>query len=130
MKNINLLDDASKPETDDVDVVCICGSTSFSDQHAIARWELECTGEHICLMINYLPEWYAEKQGWGDHMDHHGESAGCKEELDDLHFHKIDMADWVLVVNPDDYIGDSTANEIEYAREQGKTVRFVYPHNE
>ncbi len=113
----------------DVDVVCICGSTRFADQHAIARWELERTGNYICLMINYLPEWYTENQGW-DGLAHHGEAAGCKAELDDLHFRKIDMSDWVLVVNPDDYVGESTSNEIRYARDQGKPVRFLHPHNE
>ena len=43
-------------------IICICGSTRFADLHAIVRWELEKTGEYICLMINYLPAEYAKKE--------------------------------------------------------------------
>lgn len=104
-------------------VICICGSTRFADQHAIMRWEFEKLGM-ICLMINYLPAWYAEKQGWHGN-DHFGERAGLKKELDDLHFRKIDMADEVFVINVDGYIGESTRREIEYAEKMGKPVRFL-----
>lgn len=38
-----------------------------------------------------------------------------KQVLDTLHLRKIDMADEVLVVNPDGYIGACTAREIDYA---------------
>ena len=49
-------------------IVCICGSTRFADEHAIWRWNFEQTGEYICLMINYLPGWYAEQEfGKGKH---------------------------------------------------------------
>ncbi len=110
-------------------VTCICGSTRFADGHAIARWELERDGSHICLMINYLPAWYAEKY-MGGSMDHHGEATGCKEALDELHLRKIDLSDEVLVINPADYVGESTAAEIAYAEECGKPVRYQYPHAE
>ncbi|MCZ9336460.1 hypothetical protein NGM37_01570, partial [Streptomyces sp. TRM76130] len=43
-----------------------------------------------------------------------------KQQLDALHRRKIDLADEVLVVNPDGYIGDSTRGEIEYACSLGK----------
>ena len=109
----------TKPE-----VVCICGSTRFADQHAIARWELERDGSHICLMINYLPAWYAEQEGWNGH-DHFGEAAGTKEALDELHKRKIDLCDWVLVINQGGYIGDSTRSEIEYAETQSKPIQYL-----
>ena len=41
--------------------------------------------------------------------------------LDALHLRKIDLADWVLVINPGGYIGESTAREIRYARQMEKT---------
>ncbi len=105
-------------------VVCICGSTRFADQHAIARWELENDGSHICLMINYLPQWYAEQQGWNGH-DHFGEASGTKEALYELHKRKIDLCDWVLVIAPESYVGDSTRAAIHYAEDLGRPVRFV-----
>ncbi|HUX01555.1 MAG TPA: hypothetical protein VMY35_11305 [Phycisphaerae bacterium] len=106
-------------------VICLCGSTRFADQHAILRWELEKQGA-IVLMINYLPAWYAEEQGWRGHH-HFGEAAGVKEQLDELHLRKIDLADKVLVVNVDGYIGDSTRREIEYAEKTGKSVEYLEP---
>ena len=48
-----------------------------------------------------------------------------KSALDALHRHKIDLADRVLVVNPDGYVGESTAAEVAYARDRGKPVEFT-----
>ncbi|KKM68654.1 hypothetical protein LCGC14_1458720 [marine sediment metagenome] len=109
-------------------VVTICGSTRFADQHAIARWEMEKTGEVICLMINYLPAVYGESIGL-KHTDHFGEQLGLKELLDELHFRKIDLSDEVYVVNVDGYIGESTRREMAYAMAQGKPIRFMHPNS-
>ena len=106
-------------------VICLCGSTRFADHHAIMRWELEKQGA-IVLMINYLPAWYAESQGWDGH-DHFGEKAGLKEYLDELHLRKIDLSDKVIVINVDGYIGDSTSAEIRYAKITGKSVEYLEP---
>jgi hypothetical protein len=106
-------------------VICICGSTRFADYHAIKRWELEKTGVYICLMINYLPDWYAKQQFGEGVNDHFGEAAGLKDLLDDLHFRKIDLCDEVFVINVDGYIGESTRNEINYAESQGKPIRYL-----
>lgn len=35
------------------------------------------------------------------------------------------MADEVLILNVDGYIGESTSRELTYARELGKAVRFL-----
>jgi len=48
-----------------------------------------------------------------------------KARLKILHLDKIDLADEVLVLNVGNYIGESTALEIEYARSRGKKVRFL-----
>ena len=49
----------------------------------------------------------------------HGQETGCtenqKDELDKLHKRKIDLCDEVFVLNVDNYIGNSTRSEIEYA---------------
>lgn len=106
-------------------IICLCGSTRFADQHAVLRWELEKQG-HIVLMINYLPPWYAESQGWNG-GDHFAEKAGIKEQLDELHLRKIDLADEVFIVNVDGYIGESTSREIQYAKNNGKPVIYLEP---
>jgi len=106
-------------------VICICGSTRFADIHAVTRWELEREG-NICLMINYLPKWYVDKQVWKE--NHHiGEQAGNKLELDELHFRKIDLSDEIFVVNVYGYIGESTNNEIEYAKSKELPIVYLEP---
>ena len=107
-------------------IICICGSTRFADHHAILRWEFEKTGNTICLMINYLPAWYADSQGW-EGNDHFGEKSGLKETLDELLLRKIDLADSLCVINVDGYIGESTRNEIEYAKYFGIPVEYLEP---
>jgi len=107
-------------------IICICGSTRFAEIHAITRWEFEKDGKAICLMINYLPEWYAIEQKWNGY-DHYGEIAGNKDILDELHFRKIDLADEVFVINKNGYIGKSTQKEIEYATKLGKPIKYLEP---
>ena len=50
---------------------------------------------------------------------------GVKEMLDDMHLRKIDMADEIFVINVGGYIGESTRSEIEYAKRNGKEVRYL-----
>lgn len=106
-------------------IICICGSTRFADLHAIARWEFERDGTAICLMINYLPDWYITKHF--KKSDHIGEQAGNKTILDELHFRKIDLSDGVYVINKNGYIGESTRNEIEYAKKQNIPIEYLEP---
>jgi hypothetical protein len=44
--------------------------------------------------------------------------------MDALHLNKIDLADEIFVVNFKDYIGKSTSREIEYAKGNGKAIRW------
>lgn len=48
-----------------------------------------------------------------------------RNELDDMHLRKIDLADEIFVINVGGYIGESTSREIEYAQATGKTVRYL-----
>ncbi len=49
-----------------------------------------------------------------------------KEVFDALHLDKVRMADEVLVIDTDGHIGQSTAQEIIYARSIGKPVTFFF----
>ena len=42
-----------------------------------------------------------------------------------MHKRKIDMADEIYVINVGGYIGSSTRSEIEYARSQGKRIKYL-----
>ena len=52
-------------------------------------------------------------------------SPEVKEMLDDLHLRKIDLADYVMVLDVDGYIGYSTRKEVEYAQSLGKPIRYL-----
>lgn len=54
-------------------------------------------------------------------------TEGTKEMLDDMHKRKIDMADEIFVINVGGYIGSSTRSEIEYAKANGREVRYLVP---
>jgi len=56
-----------------------------------------------------------------------GISADQKAALDELHKRKIDLCDYVFVINVGGYIGDSTRSEIEYAQERWKPIVYLFP---
>lgn len=102
-------------------VVCLCGSTRFFHEFQVANFERTMAGE-IVLSVGF----YA---GSPDKMvAEHGEGVGITPEekiaLDELHKRKIDLADYVYVINPGGYIGESTASEIHYAYQRGKPVVY------
>ena len=55
------------------------------------------------------------------------EKTHVVEMLGELHLHKIDLADDVLIINVGGYIGPSTRRELVYAQRQGKRIRFLEP---
>lgn len=105
-------------------VVCFCGSSRFTPQMSILRWEWEKAG-HITFGLNLLPSDYGVHKGWGTDFDHIAELEGISEQQDELHKRKIDLSDEIFVVNLDGYIGSSTRSEIEYAIAHNKPVRFL-----
>jgi hypothetical protein len=101
-------------------IICLCGSTRFIELFAVKTWQLEREG-YIVLGCTLLPSWYCPIP------DHFGEHQGVKEQCDQLHLRKIDLADEVFVLNQGGYIGESTRNEIAYAKKLGKPVRYLEP---
>ena len=96
------------------EVVVLCGSTRFSEAWVKARYDLTLAGK-IVLTIGCDTK---SDEGLGI-------TAEQKEALDHLHKQKIDMADRVLVLNVDGYIGDSTRSEIEYAEWFEKPIDYL-----
>ncbi|OLP47050.1 hypothetical protein BJM39_00930, partial [Salmonella enterica subsp. enterica serovar Javiana] len=88
------------------EIVCICGSAKFTAEMRAANRELTFAG-----VIVVAPSEAEESP-----------TTEQKALLDALHLRKIDLADRVLVVNPGGYVGESTRNEIAYARAAGKPV--------
>lgn len=101
-------------------IVCLCGSTKFVDVMAVLAWELEKKGE-IVWGCNLLPAWYGVL---GAHI---AEKEGVADILDQLHLAKIRLADRVVIVNVNGYIGEQTQREIEFAESLGKPISYLEP---
>jgi len=102
--------------------VCICGSSRFCDLIAVVKWRLEgvgipATGLHL------LPDWYWVGM---NHMSggHGAEQEGVSKIMDELHLEKIRQSGAVLIVNPNNYIGERTRFEIEYAKNLNKHIYY------
>lgn len=102
-------------------IVCLCGSTRFMDAFHAAGWNHTLDGQ-IVLTVGVCKH----------AADHGGEALGqdVADKLDELHRRKIDLADEILVLNVDGYIGSSTQGEIEYAKATGKPVMYLEPIGE
>ena len=113
-----LAEDGDRPP-----VVCLCGSTRFYDEFRRANLRLTLAGQ-IVLSIGYDTKSDADLTAAADFGT---DPAEVKARLDELHKRKIDLADYVLVLNPGGYIGNSTRSEIVYAQAHGKAVRYLEP---
>jgi hypothetical protein len=101
-------------------VVVFCGSSRFVDRMAVAQWLVERDEQAIGMGLHLLPGWYSAESI----PDHLAEHEGVAEAMDALHMRKIDMCDEIFVINYRDYLGNSTRNEIEYAKNKGKHIRW------
>ena len=95
-------------------VITLCGSTRFKEQFLEAQKRLTLAG-NIVISVGLFGH-SGDDEVWAE---------GTKEMLDDMHKRKIDMADEIFVINVGGYIGQSTRSEIDYAKRNGKTVKYL-----
>jgi hypothetical protein len=95
-------------------IVCLCGSTRFSDAFRDANLRETIAGK-IVLTIGC--DFKSD--------DALGLTDADKVRLDELHLRKIDLSDEVLILNVGGYVGESTQRELGYAIEKGKVIRFL-----
>ena len=95
-------------------IITLCGSTKFKEQYLEAQKRLTLEG-NIVISVGLF----------GHSGDDEVWTEGTKAMLDDMHKRKIDLADEIFVVNVDGYIGESTRSEIEYAKANGKVVKYL-----
>ena len=102
-------------------VVCLCGSTRFMDTFFEVGWQETLKG-NIVLSVGVVKH----------SVDHAAEALGpdVVEALDLLHLRKIDMADRVLILNVDGYIGESTARERAYAVGRHIPIEYLEPFHD
>ncbi len=89
-------------------IVCMCGSTRFKQTWIRENTRLTEEG-YIVLSVGL----------WGHHERKYPDIE-TKKFLDELHKRKIDLCDWVWILDVNGYIGESTKDEIEYAERAGK----------
>lgn len=95
-------------------IITLCGSTKFKEHYLEAQKRLTLEG-NIVISVGLF----------GHSGDDEVWTEGTKAMLDDMHKRKIDLADEIFVVNVDGYIGESTRSEIEYAKANGKVVKYL-----
>lgn len=95
-----------------MNVITLCGSSRFKKEFEdVNRW-LTIQGNVVFSL------------GVFGHSEGITFDDNTKQILDDIHRHKIDMSDEIFVINPGHYIGESTKEEIRYAEENQKRVRY------
>ena len=96
-------------------IITLCGSARFEPWYHMWNEALSLAG-HVVFGLAAWPsmhdrrEWYSEDE---------------KNVLDYVHKRKIDASDAILVLNVFAYIGESTLNEIEYARRHEVRTHFL-----
>ena len=95
----------------EIKVITICGSMRFSKEMMRIAEELELKYGYAVIQCVYNV----------DGQKYEGIDASI---LDKIHRKKIDISDAIYVVNIDGYIGNSTKNEIEYAKRNSKEIIY------
>jgi hypothetical protein len=102
-------------------IITLCGSSRFKEAFYEAQKQLTLEG-NIVFSLGFFSQ--ADKDAWEGIGDE--EIVKIKEMLKEIHRTKIDLSDSIYVINDDGYIGESTSEEIEYAKSNGKNVRYLY----
>ena len=102
--------------------VCLCGSARFQEQFQ-KSYLTETLAGYIVLSIATVPG--GDEALFAQFSP--AEQEALLNRLAELHRHKIDLADEVLILNVGGYIGPSTTAECDYAERQGKRVRWLEP---
>lgn len=93
-------------------VITLCGSTKLKKQ-------FEQVNRYLTLQGNIVISLAFFEQSEGIEI-----TTEQAELFAKIHLRKIEMSDEIFVIDVDGYIGSSTKNEIEYAIENGKTIRY------
>lgn len=95
-------------------IITLCGSTKFKDTFIEIQKKLTLEG-NIVISVGLFGH-SGDDEVWNDNT---------KNMLDDMHKRKIDLSDEIFVINVNNYIGESTQDEIEYAKLTNKTIRYL-----
>lgn len=94
-------------------IITVCGSMKFINEMMDIAEKLELEGN--CLL---MPLFNSNRSNKDSYTEEEGKI------LDQMHKEKIKLADAIIVVNKDNYIGSSTSKEIEFAKSLNKEILY------
>ena len=92
-------------------VITICGSLNFQKEMLYVAQQLALEGN--CILTPTFPV--------SNNLNITNDQL---KKLKEEHFKRIDLSDTILVMNVNNYIGESTSLEIEYATRLGKEIIY------
>ena len=92
-------------------IITLCGSLKFQKEMMEIAEKVALEGN--CILTPVYPA-----------LDNIERTEEQLVKLKEAHFKRIELADAILVVNVNNYIGNSTNLEIEYARKLGKEILY------
>lgn len=95
-------------------VITLCGSTKYATEFKNLAEELTLDGNIVLspYVFSHVNNLYIDDE--------------TNEMLLNIQKAKIDISDCIFVINVDDYIGENTRKEIEYAIANNKEIRLLY----
>lgn len=92
-------------------IVTLCGSLKFQNEMMAIAEKMALDGD--CILTPVYP---VSKELKRTEMQ--------IENLKEAHFKRIELSDAIFVVNVNNYIGESTRLEIEYAKKLNKEILY------
>lgn len=92
-------------------IITLCGSLKFKKEMVEIAEKMALDGN--CVLTPVYPV-----------LENYKRTNRQLELLKEAHFKKIELSDSILVVNINNYIGNSTNLEIEYAKKLGKEIIY------
>lgn len=92
-------------------IITLCGSLKFQKEMMIVAEKMALEGN--CILTPVYPI-----------LENLKRSEEQLQKLKEEHFKRIELSDAILVINVNNYIGNSTNLEIQYAKELGKEIIY------
>ena len=92
-------------------IVTLCGSLKFQKEMMIVAEKMALEG--YCILTPVYPV-----------LENIERTKEQLIKLKEEHFKRIELSDAILVVNINNYIGNSTKLEIDYAPKLGKEIKY------
>ena len=93
--------------------ITLCGSTKFKDEFTMINTKLTLAGHIVYSVASFI------------HSEENTITEEQKKKLDLIHLKKINESDAIVVLNVDNYIGESTGKEIEWAKINDKIIFYL-----